>query len=49
MRGRDAGLFLALDAGDGTTIGGVLVDRAPDRLPNDLEFGLDESDDGGLS
>lgn len=40
MRGRDAGT--------GAAIGGVLVDHAPERLPDGLEFGLDKSDGGGL-
>ena len=34
--------------GAGTTVSGVLVDSVPDRLPDRMELGLDESDDGGL-
>jgi len=48
MRGRNARLLRALGAGTRTTVSGVPVDRAPDGLPDDLEFRLDESDGGGL-
>lgn len=49
MRGRDAGTLLALGASTSASISRVLVDRAPNRLPDGLEFRLDESDGGGLS
>jgi len=48
MRGRDA-RSLALGARSNTCISGVLVDCTPDGLPDGLEFGLDESEGGGLS
>jgi len=35
--------------GTRATVSGVLVDGIPYRLPNSLGFGLDKSDDGGLS
>lgn len=44
MRGGGARSLLAL----GADTGRVPVDHAPERLPNSLEFGLDESDGGGL-
>ena len=34
--------------GTRATVNGVPVDGAPDRLPDSLEFGLGESDDGRL-
>lgn len=49
MRGRDAWSLLALGARSSTCISGVLVDCAPDGLPDGLEFGLDESESGRLS
>lgn len=49
MRGRDARSLLALGADAWTTARRVPVDRAGERLPNSLEFGLNESNSGGLS
>lgn len=49
MRRRDARSLLGLGADAGTVTSGVLVDQAPEDLPDGLEFGLDEGDGGGLS